>query len=54
MADAGGNAVRVEPSREFHNGDRIRISLEPNLDGYMYVFHSENDGPPEMLDPDAR
>src|SRR5262249_7336415 len=39
MRDVNGRAVRVDPSREFHNGDRIRISLEPNIDGYVYVFH---------------
>src|SRR5262245_30331974 len=47
MRDVNGRAVRVDPTREFHNGDRIRISLEPNVDGYVYVFHTENDGPPE-------
>jgi len=54
MRDVNGRAVRVDPTREFHNGDRIRISLEPNVDGYVYVFHTENDGPPEMIYPDAR
>lgn len=54
MRDMNGRAVRVDPTREFHNGDRIRISLEPNVDGYVYVFHAENDGPPEMIYPDAR
>jgi len=54
MRDVNGRAVRVEPSREFHNGDRIRISLEPNVDGYLYVFHTEGDGPPEMIFPDSR
>ena len=54
MRDINGRAVRVDPAREFHNGDRIRISLEPNVDGYVYVFHTENDGPPEMIYPDAR
>ena len=54
MRDLNGRAVRVDPTREFHNGDRIRISLEPNVDGYVYVFHTENDGPPEMIYPDAR
>ena len=54
MRDVNGRAVRVDPAREFHNGDRIRISLEPNVDGYVYVFHTENDGPPEMIYPDAR
>jgi hypothetical protein len=54
MRDINGRAVRIEPTREFHNGDRIRISLEPNVDGYLYVFHAEGDGPPEMIYPDAR
>ena len=54
MRDMNGRAVRVDPTREFHNGDRIRISLEPNVDGYVYVFHTESDGPPEMIYPDAR
>lgn len=54
MRDAMGRSVRVEPGREFHNGDRVRISLEPNVDGYVYVFHTENDGPAEMIYPDVR
>ncbi len=54
MRDINGRAVRVDPTREFHNGDRIRLSLEPNVDGYVYVFHTENDGPPEMIYPDVK
>jgi len=54
MRDENGRAVRIEPGREFHNGDRIRISLEPNVDGYLYVFHTEGEGQPEMIFPDAR
>lgn len=54
MRDTSGRSVRVEPGREFHNGDRVRISLEPNVDGYLYVFHTEGDGPAEMIYPDAR
>ncbi len=54
MRDMNGRAVRVDPTREFHNGDAIRLSLEPNVDGYVYVFHTENDGLPEMIYPDAR
>lgn len=54
MRDANGRGVRVEPSREFHSGDRVRIALEPNVDGYLYVFHTEGDGIPEMIYPDAR
>ena len=52
--DASGDAVRIDPASEFHTGDRVRISLEPNVDGYLYVFHSEGDGRPEMIFPDWR
>ncbi len=54
MRAADGRGTRVEPAHEFHNGDRVRISLEPNIDGYLYVFHTENDGAPEMIYPDSR
>jgi hypothetical protein len=54
MRSANGRSVRVEPGREFHNGDRVRISLEPNVDGYLYIFHTEGDGAPEMIYPDSR
>ncbi|HEX8843721.1 MAG TPA: DUF4384 domain-containing protein [Pyrinomonadaceae bacterium] len=54
MRDTNGNAVRVDPSQEFHAGDRIRLSLETNTDGYLYIFHTENDGTPVMLYPDVR
>ena len=54
MRDANGRGVRVEPAREFHNGDSVRLSLEPNVDGYLYIFDIENDGTPNMIYPDAR
>lgn len=54
MRDANGDPIRVDPARIFHAGDRIRISLETNTDGYLYVFHTENNGEPEMLYPDAK
>jgi len=54
MRDSSGRRVRVEPGHEFHSGDRVRISLEPSVDGYLYVFHTEGAGQPEMIYPDAR
>lgn len=54
MRDPNGRAVRVEPGHEFHSGDRVRISLEPNVDGFLYVFHTEGAGQPEMIYPDPR
>lgn len=54
MRDENGNAMRVDPSREFRAGDRIRLSLESNTNGYLYIFHTENNGEPQMLYPDVR
>ena len=54
MRSQFGKAVRVDPAREFHNGDSVRVSLEPSIDGYLYIFHTENDGIPEMIYPDSR
>ena len=54
MREPSGRAIRVEPTREFRNGDRIRIALEPNTDGYLYLFNSENGAAPRMIFPDAR
>ena len=49
-----GEAVRTDPTRQFRTGEGIRIALETNTDGYLYIFHTENDGEPSMIFPDAR
>ena len=54
MRDGNGDPVRVDPAREFRAGDRIRIALETNADGFLYVFHTENNQKPQMIFPDAR
>src|SRR5262245_39692822 len=54
MRDEFGKPMRVDPAHEFHTGDRVRLSLEPNIDGYLYIFDSEDGGPPQMIFPDAR
>lgn len=51
--DSNGLAVRVEPDRVFHKGDRVRILLETNADGYLYIFNRTNDDPPVMIYPNA-
>ncbi|MBI4750567.1 MAG: DUF4384 domain-containing protein [Acidobacteria bacterium] len=46
--------VRVDTNREFVTGDAIRILLEPNIDGFLYIFHTEQDKNPQLLFPDPR
>jgi hypothetical protein len=53
MRDANGLAVRTDPNRVFRKGDRVRVLLETNTDGYLYIFNTTNDGPPVMIYPDA-
>jgi hypothetical protein len=54
MRDQTGGAVRVDPARQFRAGEQIRIALETNSDGYLYIFHTENGANPQMLYPDVR
>lgn len=50
--DSNGLAVRVDPEHVFHKGDRVRVLLETNTDGYLYIFNQTNDGPVIMIYPD--
>ena len=52
MRDSNGMAVRTDPSREFRRGDRVRVLLETNADGYLYIFNTTDGGPPVMIYPD--
>lgn len=54
LRESNGDAVRVDPSRDFHYKDSLRVSLEANTNGYLYVFYTENNSNPQMLFPDAR
>jgi hypothetical protein len=52
MRDANGLSVRVDPSREFRKGDHVRVLLETNVDGYLYIFNTTDGGAPLMIYPD--
>jgi hypothetical protein len=50
--DSNGLAVRVDPEHVFHKGDRVRVLLETNSDGYLYIFNQTDEGPVIMIYPD--
>jgi uncharacterized protein DUF4384 len=54
MRDSNGLAVRVDPEHVFRQGDRVRVLLETNTDGYLYIFNTTDDGPATMIYPDAQ
>lgn len=43
----------VDPGTTFHSGDRIRLLLEPNIDGYLYILQTGSSGKESMLFPHA-
>lgn len=51
LDNGSGELSTVSPARVFHTGQSVRLLLESNIDGYLYIFHQENDGPPKMLFP---
>ena len=53
MRDSNGLALRVDPDHVFRKGDRVRVLLETNADGYLYIFNTTNDGPATMIYPHA-
>ena len=53
MRDSNGLAVRTDPDRVFQKGDRVRVLLETNTDGYLYIFNTTNHGPATMIYPHA-
>lgn len=42
---------RVSPNRIFNTGQSMRLLVETNMDGYLYLFHQENNGPVRLLYP---
>ena len=53
MRDSNGLAVRVDPEHVFRKGDRVRVLLETNTDGYLYIFNTTDNGPATMIYPDS-
>ncbi|MFL6227662.1 MAG: DUF4384 domain-containing protein [Pyrinomonadaceae bacterium] len=54
LRGASGGAQRVSPAREFSSGEAIRLLVESNTDGYLYIFDAENDSVPQLIFPNAR
>ena len=53
MRDSNGMAVRTDPEHVFTKGDRVRVLLETNADGYLYIFNTTNNGPATLIYPHA-
>lgn len=49
-----GRPVRADESKPFHNGDALRLVIESNDEGYLYVFNTSNGEEPTMIFPNVR
>ena len=49
--DSLGLTVRIDPTKTFEKGDRVRVLLETNSEGHLYIFNTTNDGKPVMIYP---
>ena len=54
MRDSNGLAIRVDPNHDFKKGDRVRVLLETNADGHLYIFNTTDGGDPVMIYPDPQ
>ncbi|HKZ81239.1 MAG TPA: DUF4384 domain-containing protein [Pyrinomonadaceae bacterium] len=52
--DSHGLAVRIDPAHEFRRGDLVRLLLETNANGYVYVFNTTDGGQPVLIYPDPQ
>jgi hypothetical protein len=53
MEGENNKPVVVDEAREFTFGDSIRVLLEPNMNGYLYIFQTQDGVQPQMLYPHA-
>ena len=48
---SGGETLEVDPDSIFHSGDRIRLSIEANDNGYLYIVLRGSSGNWSLLFP---
>jgi hypothetical protein len=49
----GDSSVEVSSGEMFHSGDRIRLRVESNADGYLYIIHRGSSGTWKPLFPSS-
>lgn len=49
-----GAPRRVDSAQSFREGDGVRLMIESNTNGYLYVMTTENGQNPKMIFPDPR
>jgi hypothetical protein len=50
----GDSFTDTSPSAVFYTGDRVKIGITPNQDGYLYIIHNTQGRDGQLVFPDSR
>jgi hypothetical protein len=54
VTNTGDIPRSASPSRVFHQGEKVKIQIESNIDGYLYIWMKGSSGAQRLLYPDKR
>ncbi len=54
LQEKNGSLTPVEPQREFHQGERVKIRIESNFRGYLYIVNHGASGYKTLIFPDRK
>jgi hypothetical protein len=54
LVKPNGELLRVNASRVFHSGERIRLHFQSNVEGRLVILQRQKDGSAQKLYPDVR
>ena len=49
-----GTELETNPTTMFHTGDRLRLAITPNQEGYLYIIHHSEGRDGAIIFPDSR
>ncbi len=54
LQEKDGSLTAVSPEREFHKGEHVKIRIESNFRGYLYIVNHGASGNKSLLFPDGK
>lgn len=54
LQEKNGALTPVSPDREFHKGENVKIRVESNFDGYLYIVNHGASGNKSLIFPDGK
>ncbi len=54
LQEKNGALTPVSPEREFHKGESVKILIESNFSGYLYIVNHSSSGNKSLIFPDDK